>query len=144
MVLMQPGEDRGAWRVPDAAADFAEPRLMAWIETIRPATLDGNRVLAFAGIARPEKFFAGLARIGLTVAGTRAFTDHHPFTPRDWARLIDEARRLGAALVTTAKDAARLTPEQRKSVHVATARVRFDDETILETLLDAVLARAKP
>ena len=38
----------------------------------------GRRVLAFAGIGRPDKFFASLVACGADLAGTRAFADHHP------------------------------------------------------------------
>lgn len=68
----------------------------------------GRRVLAFAGIGRPEKFFATLAEAGADLAATRSFPDHHPYRPADLHRLAAEARHLGAALVTTEKDSVRL------------------------------------
>ena len=72
------------------------------------AALRGRKVLAFAGLALPEKFFAGLRVAGVEVIAIRAFPDHHPFKPAEIAALRDEARRLGAVLVTTPKDAVRL------------------------------------
>jgi tetraacyldisaccharide 4'-kinase len=72
--------------------------------------LRGRPLLAFAGIGRPEKFFATLREAALEVAQTRAFADHHPYTSAD----IEALRRLAAArgltLVTTEKDAMRLPP----------------------------------
>ena len=66
-------------------------------------------VVAFCGIARPEQFFLGLEQAGVKLAGCRAFGDHHRYSPRDLARLVHQARRVGArALVTTEKDAVRL------------------------------------
>ncbi|GJD33648.1 tetraacyldisaccharide 4'-kinase [Methylobacterium aerolatum] len=70
----------------------------------------GRRVLAFAGIGRPGKFFDTLRETGARLAGTRAFPDHHPFREADLAALRREADRLGATLVTTEKDAVRLPP----------------------------------
>ena len=51
----------------------------------------GRAVVAFAGIARPEKFFATLRRIGAQIVATRDFADHHPYTPREIEALIEEA-----------------------------------------------------
>ena len=67
-------------------------------------------VFAVAGIARPERFFADLRTIGVKLSGTRVFPDHHQFTPRDIAAIVDDARAAGAAaVVVTEKDAVRLT-----------------------------------
>ncbi|RVU16697.1 tetraacyldisaccharide 4'-kinase [Methylobacterium oryzihabitans] len=72
------------------------------------AALRGRPVLAFAGIGRPEKFFATLAEAGADLRRTRAFADHHRFTAPEIAGLVAEARRDGLALVTTEKDRVRL------------------------------------
>lgn len=72
------------------------------------AAFAGRPVLAFAGIGRPQKFFDTLAGVGARHAGTRAFPDHHPYRPAELDALVAEARRLGAGLVTTEKDAMRL------------------------------------
>ena len=70
-----------------------------------------EKVLAVAGIARPERFFAGLAAAGWDVAGTAGFPDHYRYRPRDIAGLVSSARACGAsALVTTEKDLMRLLP----------------------------------
>ena len=70
----------------------------------------GARVFAFAGIGRPEKFFAGLERAGALVVGQRAFADHHVFTDAELRALTADAARLDALLATTPKDAVRLPP----------------------------------
>jgi len=70
--------------------------------------LKGARVVAFAGIGRPEKFFKTLRETGADIVATRSFPDHHRFTDADIAALDDLRRRRGARLVTTMKDAARL------------------------------------
>ncbi len=80
--------------------------------------LAGRRVepaFAFAGIGRPAAFFEALVREGWSVVGSRAFADHHRYSPADVAALVADAGRAGARLlVTTEKDAVRLegaTPE---------------------------------
>lgn len=77
-----------------------------------PASLRGTTVFAVSGIANPESFEWTLRRLGATVAGGLAFSDHHPFTRDDRTRMLREARRAGATcIVTTEKDAVRLAGE---------------------------------
>ena len=71
-------------------------------------------VIGFAGIARPEKFYATLKSHGARVIETRSFPDHHRFTEREARALLKEAEARGAMLVTTDKDWVRL-PEERDS-----------------------------
>jgi tetraacyldisaccharide 4'-kinase len=72
------------------------------------AELKGHEALAFAGIADPGKFFATLARAGVTAAAEIGFPDHHRYSAADAARLLARARRDGLQLVSTEKDMARL------------------------------------
>ncbi len=68
-------------------------------------------ILAVAGIARPETFFADLEAAGWSLVDRLAFGDHHPFTAADLAAIARRARETGAAAVlTTEKDAVRLLP----------------------------------
>ncbi|MGH7102627.1 MAG: tetraacyldisaccharide 4'-kinase [Acetobacteraceae bacterium] len=99
------------------------------------AELKGRRVLGFAGIGRPAKFFATLEEAGAVVAGRRTFADHHVFREGELARLFAEANRLGATPVTTAKDAARLSPTDRGRVTVLGISLAWDDPAALSALL---------
>ena len=72
------------------------------------ATLAGAHVLAFAGIADPEKFFATLRDAGIAVAATRRFADHHRFRATEAKDLIAEAEQSRLTLVTTEKDFVRM------------------------------------
>ena len=96
--------------------------------------LRGRDVLAFAGIGRPEKFFDTLRVLGAEVVETEAFPDHHAFTPREIAGLHARAKRRGAALITTQKDAARLgaAADQLLTLPV---RLALADESGLSALL---------
>ncbi len=69
----------------------------------------GQKVLAFAGIANPERFFSTLESLGATIVERRAFADHHPFSEVEARDLLTVAERSGAALVTTEKDLVRLS-----------------------------------
>jgi tetraacyldisaccharide 4'-kinase len=114
------------------------PVLRAALLPAAPESLAGRRVLAFAGIARPEKFFATLEALGCRVAGRRAFSDHHPYTDDEIAALAAEARRADAMLVTTEKDAARLPAATMASAAIETVPVtiRWRDEAAVDRLLE--------
>jgi tetraacyldisaccharide 4'-kinase len=87
------------------------------------AAISGHRVLAFAGLGNPEKFFATLAAAGIEAPVRRSFPDHHLYTDSDAARLVAEAERAGLTLVTTEKDFVRLDADQVLSPLRERARV---------------------
>lgn len=72
------------------------------------AQLKDRRVLAFAGIGDPARFFRTLRSNGVEVVRERPFADHHPFSARDIEALANEAKRDRLTLVTTEKDLVRL------------------------------------
>ena len=73
------------------------------------AAIGRRRVLAFAGIGDPEKFFATLAASGIDAAERVSFPDHHRFTAAEAQDLVARAQAAGLMLVTTEKDLARLS-----------------------------------
>lgn len=95
-----------------------------------------QRVVAFAGIGDPGKFFRSLSAAGAQVVAKRVFDDHHEFDAADIQPILDEAYELGAIPVTTAKDAVRLSPDQRQQVNVLTVTVEWQDTAALGRLLD--------
>jgi tetraacyldisaccharide 4'-kinase len=73
------------------------------------APVEGRRVVALAGIARPARFFDALRTRGCEVVREIAYRDHHWFTRADLDRVAAVAHGAGAAaIVTTAKDAVRI------------------------------------
>jgi len=104
----------GAATEPVAAAVAAQdkPVLAAHLraDDVAVAALRGKRVLAFAGIGDPQRFFRTLRANGIEIVRERAFADHHPFSESEIEALIKEAKRDALTLVTTEKDLARLRP----------------------------------
>jgi tetraacyldisaccharide 4'-kinase len=100
--------------------------------------LVGRRVLAFAGIASPEKFFATLGEAGVVLAGRVGFADHHRYTDGELRRLLDEAARLDAVPVTTPKDAVRLPAVALAEVLVVDVAVAWQDPAAIEALLSSL------
>jgi tetraacyldisaccharide 4'-kinase len=108
------------------------------------AGLRGKRVLAFAGIGDPAKFFATLRRSGIDVSVERAFADHHPFSQSEIEALLAEAGRDGLTPVTTEKDFARLSamPGAQAIVPLAVT-LQFDDPAALRKFVAAQLNKAR-
>jgi tetraacyldisaccharide 4'-kinase len=97
------------------------------------AKLSGRKVLAFAGIAHPKKFFATLEACGIAIGNVRSFADHHSFTARDAAELLDVAVRENLVLMTTEKDMARMRGDSALSqlaqaTTVLPVTMSFDDD----------------
>ncbi len=106
-------------------------------------------VIGFAGIARPEKFFATLMANGARLVARKSFPDHHRFTDKDAAALIEEENAKACMLVTTEKDWARL-PDDDKATPQGELKfcsrpfpiaLKFEDEAMLKKLLDRLFAK---
>jgi tetraacyldisaccharide 4'-kinase len=125
---------------PDATGAAGALSLPVLRASLRPgpeiADWIGRRGFAFAGIARPDKFFTMLADAGVTVAGTLSFPDHHTFSEADLRNVLDQAARLDAHPLTTPKDAVRLTPATRDRISVIGVSLAWEDSTALDTLLE--------
>jgi tetraacyldisaccharide 4'-kinase len=102
------------------------------------ADLRGRRVVAFAGIAMPEKFFGMLRAGDVELAEAVPFPDHHPYGDADIARLIASAN--GGILVTTPKDAMRLPVAVRSRVQVVGVALAWEPADAIETFLRDRLA----
>jgi tetraacyldisaccharide 4'-kinase len=86
------------------------------------SSLKGRHVLAFAGIANPEKFFATVSAAGIVVAERKIFPDHHRFTAQEADSLVARAERGGLVLLTTEKDHSRMQGEAHLETLVARVR----------------------
>jgi len=110
------------------------------------AALHGKRVLAFAGIGDPARFFATLRASNIDVTAERAFADHHRFSQGEIDALLAEASRDGLTLVTTEKDFVRLGAAPCAAAIVPFAvTMEFDDRATLRKFVSDRLntARAK-
>ncbi len=112
--------------------------------------LADERLIAFAGIGRPEKFFSTLRDLGAKLVDTRTFPDHHPFSEKDAETLLALAASENVRLITTAKDAVRLRALAGNAgkrllgeTKVLPVRAVFDDLPGLDKLLTQHLTAAR-
>lgn len=108
--LMVVGEPIGATDVVSLARRYGLAIFHARIEPDPQtlAVLHGRRVLAFAGIGDPPKFFTTLREAGIAVAAGVGFSDHHAYTKADARALLAQADAGNLMLLTTEKDQVRL------------------------------------
>jgi tetraacyldisaccharide 4'-kinase len=129
---------------------FAGPVLRT--KTIPDGSTDwrrGSRIVAWAGIGSPQRFFALLTDCGAELVECVAFRDHQRLTEADADRLLRLSQRHGADLVSTAKDMARLAGREGKlaALGAATKALKIkldfvaDDAQQLHTLMMETLAR---
>jgi len=107
--------------------------------------LKARKILAFAGIGDPDKFFAGAEAAGLMIAQRKIFPDHHCFTAEEAAELIMDAEHDGLALLTTEKDRARMAGEPllaalAQRTHVLPVTLEMDNADELRRM---VLAKVR-
>jgi tetraacyldisaccharide 4'-kinase len=104
--------------------------------------LKGARVVAFAGIGRPEKFFQTLKETGASIVATRSLPDHHRFSDADIAGLSALQQRYRARLVATEKDAIRLRASSLP-FDVLPISLKFGQAAALSAAMMEALERAR-
>jgi tetraacyldisaccharide 4'-kinase len=118
------------------------PVLAAWLAPVAADEFKGARVFGFAGIGRPEKFFASLREAGAELVWTRDFPDHHSYSDGELVTLEAAAQAKNARLVTTEKDWVRLPLTWREKTRVLKVALRWDDTAALDRVLAPVLEAA--
>ncbi len=97
--------------------------------------LVGEKVIAFAGIGRPEKFFKSLEEARADVVEKVEFSDHYNYTQKDIMQLVERATLQGAALVTTRKDYVRLPADARMMTTVFDIDLIFENPHAIKQLV---------
>ena len=136
VILMGEGE------IPGSVIASGLPVLRARVEP--SAAPDARRVVAFAGIGRPLKFFDTLSASGLEVCEAISFPDHYPYKASDLADLRKWADVHDAQLITTTKDMMRLPPEERRDILDFPVKAVFEDEAGLDAILNRALKPNTP
>ncbi len=164
IVTIDPGEwltgelllPRGRWREPksaitrahaacvqgDASLDLPIPQFNVrfQLDGVAVRDLHGKTVTAFAGIAKPERFFSALEKMGVRIDQKVPFPDHHAYTRKDLDELHSDV------LITTEKDAVKLEGRGRFLTLRLSAEIdHFDrlEDIILQRVYPATADRCK-
>ena len=130
-----------------AAARAGKPVMRAALKPSGASDMLGKRVLAFCGIGDPDKFFSTAANAGCDLVARRAFGDHHMYTETDAQALMAAADADGLELVTTEKDAVRLShstgplAQLRERTRVLAVEMVFETAGDPDALVAATLQR---
>jgi tetraacyldisaccharide 4'-kinase len=148
--LIVVGDGAAAEAVAAAVAALGKPVLSAHLraDDASVASLGGKRVLAFAGIGDPTRFFRTLRTNGIEVVRERAFADHHPFSESEVETLMADAKRETLTLVTTEKDLARLRsagglPRWAQDIVPFAVTLEFEDDAQLRKFVTDRLFQAR-
>jgi tetraacyldisaccharide 4'-kinase len=146
--LLVIGEPSGVTPLVADAKSRGVPVFHGTLEPDRAAitSLQGRKVLAFAGIGDPDKFFATLDAAGIAAPIRETFPDHHRYSNEQAAALVMQAEHKGLELVTTEKDFVRLAGEPglaalHSRAHVLPVTLRVTDQAGLRDLVMAKLGR---
>ncbi len=90
------------------------------IKILHQKQIAGHKLIAFAGIGQPQKFFAALTRAELSISDQKCYPDHYKY-PKNALKMLKTDQKTGQfdpnyALVTTQKDAIKFTPEERRKL----------------------------
>ena len=112
---------------------YPGPVIQAHLKPRGPAP--HGKLVAFAGIGRPDKFFDSLKDSGAELEETIPFPDHHTYSRSDLSFLRTLASERDARLITTEKDFVRLPESEREGILAFPVEAIFDGDA-----LDTVLA----
>ncbi len=120
------------------AAAVLPPDLPVLRASLTPScaiNLTNQRVVAFAGIGRPEKFFESATTLGANLVVKRPFPDHHHYTIADATRLLALAHSENAQLLTTTKDHLKLPPALAAASTTLTVTLAWQNQAARDEVL---------
>ncbi len=107
--------------------------------------LEDPKVLAFAGIGRPQKFYDSCKEAGLNIVQSKDFPDHHVYSVRNMKDLTAAATKKDLRLITTAKDWIRLPDAFRADIGVLDVDLVFEDtEALAHVIQSSTTAPREP
>lgn len=109
---------------------------------ILPKNLDefrGKKLIAFCGLAYPQKFFSLLHQQNMEVIEARSFPDHYHYKISDLEGLYKLAKEKNAKLITTKKDWVKFPKLFQEKITHFDVDLVFEDDSLLRSELKKVL-----
>ncbi len=85
------------------------------------------KVIAFAGIGYPQKFYESLQKCGLSLANSYDFPDHHFYTKDELNALIKKGKKKNLPIYTTLKDFVKIPHRMQKDFNVLNIKAQFEN-----------------
>ncbi len=121
------GEDKH-----NLAKAINKPIFYGKVEPIKP-TIKNKKIIAFAGIGRPQKFYDSLVECGFELIKTIDFADHHKYSQSDLAKIINISN--GQDIWTTAKDYIKIPLQMQKHFNVLEIQIKWQDKTAIKDFI---------
>ena len=118
-----------------------EATLKLHTKSLSDDILENKKIVAFAGIARPEKFFNTLEDNGFEIHAQYGFADHHMYTHGQLSAMYQRAQKSNSAFVTTEKDWIRLSKSWKQKIDYV--KITIEPENMFKTYFFKVLDRLK-
>ena len=94
-----------------------------------------KKLVAFAGMGRPEKFLNSLKEKKLTILKFFPFPDHYVYKNSDLNKIINYSKKNGGVPITTLKDKQRISKNLRKEIHFIDLEIKLNEEKKLNHFL---------
>ena len=76
-----------------------------------------NKYLIFSGIGNPDNFKKILLKNKINIIKEIIFPDHYDYNNRDIKKIKDQAKHIGAQIITTEKDYVKISKIERKNIN---------------------------
>lgn len=96
---------------------------------------NNKKIVAFAGIGRPQKFYDSLIKCGFEIVKSFDFADHYFYKDDDLKKIIEEAEKLNADIYTTSKDFVKIPALFKNKINVLEIDIKWNNYNKLEEFL---------
>jgi tetraacyldisaccharide 4'-kinase len=101
--------------------------------------LEGKKILAFAGIARPQKFYHTLEELGAKIIFSQDFPDHYFYSNHDLDNLCHLAEQNEAMLITTEKDYIKIPASYKDKISYLPIAIEIENKQKITDIIDQLL-----
>lgn len=98
-----------------------------------------KKLVAFCGLAYPQKFFDLIEKSTLELIEKQSFADHHHYKIDELDSLLKKSEQKNAQLITTKKDWVKFPKTYQEKIPYLDIELQFDDENLIKDELVKIL-----